>query len=154
MSIVLRLVSAPAGEALRAGRPPTDVRVAADYPTEFSAGVGAHAASGAGPLGPFFIHRAEVGGGVVSPGTVEIGYAIVRSCWGRGYATAAVQALVQRAQNVADVDRLVGHTPIDRPASGRVLEKAGFVCAGVTQDEHEGAPITVKRWELAMSRRR
>jgi ribosomal-protein-alanine N-acetyltransferase len=161
MSIVLRLVSAPAGEALRAGRPPTDVRVAADYPTEFSAGVGAHAASGAGPLGPFFIHRAEddvvvgeIGGGVVSPGTVEIGYAIVRSCWGRGYATAAVQALVQRAQNVADVDRLVGHTPIDRPASGRVLEKAGFVCAGVTQDEHEGAPITVKRWELALSPRR
>ena len=164
MSIVLRLVSATAGEALRAGRPPTDVRVAADYPTEFSAGVGAHAASGAGPLGPFFIHRAEddvvvgeIGGGVVSPGVVEIGYAIVRSCWGRGYATAAVRALVQRAQDVAavtDVDRLIGHTPLDRPASGRVLEKAGFVYVGVAQDEHNGAPLQVKRWELAMSRRR
>jgi len=45
-SIVLRPISASAAEAILAGRPPCDVRVAADYPTEFSAGI-AHA-SGAG----------------------------------------------------------------------------------------------------------
>jgi RimJ/RimL family protein N-acetyltransferase len=155
MSIVLRRISAAAGEALRAGRPPADVRVAADYPTEFSAGVGEQAASGAGPLGPFFIHRAEddvvvgeIGGGVIAPGTVEIGYAIVRSCWGRGHATAAVQALVARARDVAGVERVIAHTPLDRPASGRVLEKAGFACVGEEDDQHDGAVLRVKRWEL------
>jgi len=154
MGIILRRISAIAGEALRAGRTPPDVKVAPDYPTEFSAGVGSHAASG-GALGPFFLHRAdddvvvgEIGGGVIAPGVVEIGYAVVASCWGRGYATDAVRALVERARGIADVHRIIAHTPLDRPASGRVLAKAGFTNAGEAQDEHEGAPIRVNRWEL------
>ena len=156
MSIVLRRISAAAGESLRAGQIPTDVTVAADYPTEFSFGVGRHAGS-AGALGPFFLHRAdddvvvgEIGGGVVAPGVVEIGYAVVTSCWGQGYATEAVRVLVQRAREVAGVDRIVGHTPLDRPASGRVLQKVGFALVGQEQDEHEGAPIQVNRWELEL----
>src|SRR3954449_10663294 len=121
MSIVLRHISAAAGEALRAGRLPDDVRVAADYPTEFSAGVGEHAGEPR-PLGPFFLHRTdddvvvgEIGGGFVAPGVVEIGYAIVPSCWGRGYATEAVRALVERAREAEDIERMVAHTPLDRP---------------------------------------
>jgi len=156
MAIVLRPISAAAGEALRTGRLPTDVKVAADYPTEFSAGVGQHAGS-AGALGPFFLHRSdddvvvgEIGGGSVAPGLVEIGYAVVASCWGRGYATEAVRALVERARGIPGVQRIVGHTPLDRPASGRVLEKAGFTLIGEEQDEHEGVPIRVYRWELAL----
>jgi RimJ/RimL family protein N-acetyltransferase len=158
MSIVLRRISRAAGEALRDGRLPPDVRVADDYPTEFSAGVGGQAGS-AGALGPFFLHRAaddvvvgEIGGAFIADGVVEIGYAVVRSCWGRGYATAAVQALVERARAVAGVARIIGHTPLDRPASGRVLEKAGFAFAGEELDEHEGAAIRVKRWELPVPR--
>lgn len=156
MKIVLRHISAAAGEALRAGRNPPDVRVAADYPTEFSAGVGQQA-SESGPLGPFFIHRAEddvvvgeIGGAIVAPGIVEVGYAVVASCWGRGYATDAVRALAERARAVAGVERIVGHTPLDRPASARVLEKAGFTLIGEENDEHEGATIRVNRWELAL----
>jgi RimJ/RimL family protein N-acetyltransferase len=160
MPIVLRRISRAAGEALREGRLPPDVRVADDYPTEFSSGVGGHAGS-AGALGPFFLHRrdddvvvGEIGGAFVAAGVVEIGYAVVRSCWGRGYATAAVRALVERAREVPGVDRIIGHTPLDRPASGRVLEKAGFAYAGEEQDEHEGAAIQVKRWELPVTRTR
>jgi RimJ/RimL family protein N-acetyltransferase len=156
MGIVLRRISAAAGEDLRAGRTPRDVRVAADYPTEFSAGVGQHAAKG-GALGPFFLHRAEddvvvgeIGGGLIAPGVVELGYAVVTSSWGRGYATEAVRALVERARSNPDVERIIGHTPLDRPASGRVLEKAGFVNAGEEEDEHDGAPIRVNRWELVL----
>src|SRR5690242_6082915 len=95
--VVLRRISAAAAEALRARRTPEDVRVAADYPTEFSFGVGQHAGSGAA-LGPFFLHQVEddvvvgeIGGGQVAPGVVEIGYAVVASRWGRGYATEAVR---------------------------------------------------------------
>lgn len=156
MGIVLRHISAAAGAALRAGQIPTDVRVAADYPTEFSAGVGQQTDQ-SGPLGPFFIHRAdddvvvgEIGGAVVAPGTVEIGYAVVASCWGRGYATDAVRALVEKARAIAGVERIVGHTPLDRPASARVLEKAGFALIGEENDEHEGATIRVNRWELGI----
>lgn len=154
MPIVLRRISAAAGEALRAGRIPEDVRVAADYPTEFSAGVGQHA-GGDGALGPFFVHRTEddvvvgeIGGGFIRPGVVEIGYAIVTSCWGRGYATEAVRAFLDRARAVAGIERVIGHTPLDRPASGRVLEKAGFSNVGEEEDEHEGTRIRVHRWEL------
>jgi putative acetyltransferase len=158
MPVLLRRISAAAGQALRAGRIPDDVRVAPDYPTEFSAGVGGQVESGSGPLGPFFIHRSEddlvvgeIGGAVITPGIVEIGYAVVRSGWGRGYATAAVRALVERARAVTGLDRIIAHAPLDRPASGRVLEKAGFTFTGEQTDEHEGTPIRVKRWELVVA---
>jgi RimJ/RimL family protein N-acetyltransferase len=102
MSIVLRAIQPAAAEAMRQGLPPPGVEVAPDYPTEFSRGVGENA-GGAGALGPFFLHRqddgvvvGEIGGGRVAEGTVEIGYAVVRSCWGRGYATEAVHGLVEQ----------------------------------------------------------
>jgi RimJ/RimL family protein N-acetyltransferase len=154
MSIVLRPISPSAAEALRAGRRPDDVQVAADHPTEFSAGVGAAAGAGRA-LGPYFLHRSEddvvvgeIGGGFVGAGTVEIGYAVVTSCWGRGYATEAVRQLIERSAGVPGIERIVAHAPLDRPASGRVLAKAGFTLIGEADDQHEGVTIRVQRWEL------
>jgi RimJ/RimL family protein N-acetyltransferase len=158
ITVTLLPVSAEAAAALAASQPPPGVTVAPDYPTEFSAGVGQLAGADR-TLGPFFIHRAEdgvvvgeIGGGFTAPGQVEIGYAIVASCWGRGYATAAVRAFVERARAVPDVARFVGHTPLDRPASGRVLEKAGFTVVGEIDDEHEGVRLRVLEWELKPNR--
>jgi RimJ/RimL family protein N-acetyltransferase len=152
-TVVLKPISRRAAEALAAGRAP-DVAVAAGYPTEFSAGVGQSAGAGTG-LGPFFIHRVEddvvvgeIGAAFVEPETVEIGYAIVPSVWGRGHATDAVRAMVALARQDAAIARVVAHTPLDRPASGRVVEKAGFVPAGEVIDEHDGEAIRVIRWEL------
>jgi RimJ/RimL family protein N-acetyltransferase len=132
MTIVLREMSREAAEAILAGERPDDVRVADDYPTEFSAGV----AEGVGAerqFGPFFLHRSEddlvvgeSGGAFVDEATIEIGYAVVESQWNRGYATAAVEALVAKAREASEVRRIVAHTPLERPESGRVLEKAGF----------------------------
>lgn len=68
----------------------------------------------------------------------------------RGYATDAVRALVGRARDVPAIARIVASTPLDRPASGRVLERAGFACVGEADDEHEGDVIRVKRWELVL----
>jgi RimJ/RimL family protein N-acetyltransferase len=152
-TVVLKPISRRAAEALAAGRAP-DVAVAAGYPTEFFAGVGQSAGAGTG-LGPFFIHRVEddvvvgeIGAAFVEPETVEIGYAIVPSVWGRGHATDAVRAMVALARHDAAIARVVAHTPLDRPASGRVVEKAGFVPAGEVVDEHDGEAIRVIRWEL------
>jgi ribosomal-protein-alanine N-acetyltransferase len=157
MPVVLRPVSPTAAARMRAALPPDDVEVAADHPTEFSAGVAQQVGKGS-PLGPFFLHRAEddvvvgeIGGGFVAPGVVEIGYAVVPSCWGRGYATEAVRALAARAHEAPGIEQMIAHTPLDRPASGRVLEKAGFAFAGEEDDEHEGETIRVRRWELAIA---
>jgi RimJ/RimL family protein N-acetyltransferase len=157
-TVALRPVSASAAAAVLADRRPTDVRVADDYPTEFSRGIVSQAGGGS-PLGPFYVHRSsddvvvgEIGGGLVAPGTAEIGYAIVASCRGRGHATDAVRLLIGVARELGTIDRLIAHTPLDRPASGRVLAKAGLRPVGEVDDEHEGAPIRVMRWELALRR--
>jgi RimJ/RimL family protein N-acetyltransferase len=156
VDVVLRPISAAAAEAIRSGHAPDGVRVAPDYPTEFSAEVGEQG-PGDAALGPFFVHRAaddvvvgEIGATRVEPGVVMTGYAIVASCWGRGYATGAVRALLERVRDAPDVDRIVALTPLDRPASGRVLEKAGFTLADELDHEHDGEPMRVRRWELAV----
>jgi RimJ/RimL family protein N-acetyltransferase len=133
------------------------VRVADDYPTEFSAGM----AEGVGADGQwhYFVHRleddvvvGEIGAAFVDEeGTIEIGYAIVESQWNRGYATAAVAALVAKADEEAAVRRIVAHTPLERPESGRVLEKAGFEMAREVHDtDEDGTVRRVKEWELAL----
>lgn len=153
MTVRLRPMTAAAARELRAGRAPADVRVADGYPTEFSASV-AEGVGDEGSVGPFFIHRrdddvvvGEIGGAHTEPDTIEIGYAVVKPCWGRGYATEAVRALVEHVSQQHQGARVVAHTPLDRPASGRVLEKAGFTSTGVVDDEHDGAVLTAMRWE-------
>ena len=86
----------------------------------------------------------------VAPGTVEVGYAVVTSVWGRGFATDAAMALIGLARTNPEIAVMIAHTPVDRPASGRVLTKAGFTFIGETDDEHEGMPIRVYRWELRL----
>jgi RimJ/RimL family protein N-acetyltransferase len=151
MTVVLRPISAAAAEALRERRPPEDVRVAADYPAEFSHEVGEFVGRD-DQVGPYFIHRAdddvvigEIGGALLGDGVVEIGYGIVQSEHGRGHGTAAVLALVNRARQNAGIYRVRAHTPLDRPASARVLEKTGFTAVGDVPHDEFG---TVRRWEL------
>jgi RimJ/RimL family protein N-acetyltransferase len=157
MRVVLRAISAPDARAILAGGRPASVRVPEDYPTEFSTGV-AHSVADDGQWGSFFIARApddlvvgEIGGAIVEPGTMEIGYAVVPSCWGQGYATAAVLALVDLVRAEASARRLIAHAPLDRPASGRVLAKAGFTPAGEVDDPGDGTPVRAQRWELALA---
>jgi hypothetical protein len=46
--------------------------------------------------------------------------------------------------------RVADDYALDRPASGRVLEKAGVALTGEQDDEHDGVPMRVRRWELAL----
>ena len=157
MTIVLREVTREAAEAILAGERPANVRVADDYPTEFSAGM----AQAVGTEGQFhyFVHRleddvvvGEIGAAHVDEeGTVEIGYAVVESQQNRGYATAAVEALVAKLRDASEVRRFVAHAPLERPESGRVVEKAGFAMVREMDDTDEvGNVLRVKEWELAV----
>ena len=59
-------------------------------------------------------------------GEAEIGYGIVPSRQGRGYATEAVQAMLAMAWADSRVRIVVAGTDPGNAASQRVLEKAGF----------------------------
>lgn len=149
-------VTPEAAAAILEGTAPPGFEVPSDYPSEFSAGV-AQSAGKEGMVGPFFIRRCsdalvvgELGGAFVDDSTIEIGYAVVGSASGKGCATAAVVAFIARARAQPDAEKLVAHTPLDHPASGRVLSKAGFDCVGQVEDEHEGESITVDEWTLPL----
>ncbi|MEU8825661.1 GNAT family N-acetyltransferase [Streptomyces sp. NPDC048636] len=59
-------------------------------------------------------------------GTLEIGYGIVESRRGRGYASEATRALTEFALTASGVRTVVASVELSNPASVRVLEKAGF----------------------------
>ncbi|TDC62720.1 N-acetyltransferase [Streptomyces hainanensis] len=60
-------------------------------------------------------------------GTVELGYGVVPSRRGRGYATEATRALAALALALPGVHTVVAGVELSNPASVRVLEKVGFV---------------------------
>lgn len=63
----------------------------------------------------------------------EAGYWIGRQFWGRGFATEALEgALVWAGKRWNRRALMAGHFS-DNPASGRVLEKAGFLYTGETR---------------------
>ncbi|MGW6057298.1 GNAT family N-acetyltransferase [Streptomyces sp. NPDC055189] len=61
-----------------------------------------------------------------SEGVLEIGYGIVASRRGRGYASEATRALVEFALTAPDVHTVSAGVELSNPSSVRVLEKAGF----------------------------
>lgn len=66
-------------------------------------------------------------------GVLEIGYGIVPSRRGRGYAAEATRALTAHAFTAPDVHAVHAEVEPSNPASVRVLEKAGFrLLDGVT----------------------
>lgn len=76
------------------------------------------------PLGLVGLHPA-------GEGAVEFGYWYARSAWGRGVATQAGRLMLETASRHGVETVQAGHFE-DNPASGRVLEKLGFVYTGET----------------------
>jgi RimJ/RimL family protein N-acetyltransferase len=68
------------------------------------------------------IHRRED----VERYSVEMGYWLGETLWGRGIATAAVQTLSQYILRNTEIFRIYAYVYAWNPASIRVLEKAGF----------------------------
>jgi RimJ/RimL family protein N-acetyltransferase len=88
-------------------------------------------------------------------GSVELGYWIGRSFWGRGYATEACTALIDIARTLG-LPSLEGSHFLDNPASARVLEKLGFEPLGIIAPRMscargEDVPARLMRIELACS---
>lgn len=62
--------------------------------------------------------------------SAEIGYWLGESYWGRGIATAVVRRFTDYAFEAYDLCRLYANVFAWNPASGRVLEKAGYQLEG------------------------
>jgi len=91
---------------------------------------------GEGAVGAVGLHPRPTSGPEIGP---EIGYWIGRRYWGQGFATEAASAALVWAKK--DWGRRVvrsGHFA-DNPASGRVLEKAGFLYTGEVQPRRSAA---------------
>jgi len=56
----------------------------------------------------------------------EVGYLLGKSYWNRGYATEALRAVLRYAFEELDLNRVFAYHFECNPASGRVLQKAGF----------------------------
>lgn len=71
--------------------------------------------------------RGEWPGRDLSCGVWEPGYCIGKNWWGRGYMTEALRAAVKYWFENTDGSWLACCHAADNPASGRVMQKAGFV---------------------------
>ena len=79
---------------------------------------------GVGPIGMLNLFAA----GGLGP---ELGYWIGRPFWGQGHATEAVNGALRYADQAWRRKVVVAGHFADNPASGRVLEKAGFLYTGM-----------------------
>lgn len=59
-------------------------------------------------------------------GEPEINYFLGQAHWGSGLATEAVQAIIDHAFSVLDIERIIGRCGAANRGSRRVLEKCGF----------------------------
>ena len=84
-------------------------------------------------------------------GAIELGYWIAREHWNRGIATEASLALLDIATALR-IERLEASYFVDNPASGRVLEKLGFVQTGISAPRYscargfEADAIMTRKW--------
>jgi RimJ/RimL family protein N-acetyltransferase len=60
------------------------------------------------------------------PSAVEIGWLLVPSAWGQGYATEAAAALIEEGFRRVGLDRIVARYQPANTASGRIMEKIGM----------------------------
>jgi len=81
------------------------------------------------------------------PDVAELGYYVARRHWGRGIATEAVLSIIHYGQSIGLRRIIAGHF-VNNPASGRVLQKAGFVEIGRTERSCLASGITMPSIEM------
>lgn len=67
--------------------------------------------------------------------SARLGYCFDESAWGQGFATEAARALLQWAFDTLDLNRVQAEADTRNIASGRVLEKLGFIHEGTLRED-------------------
>jgi ribosomal-protein-alanine N-acetyltransferase len=71
---------------------------------------------------------------IVTGHRAQVGYVVHEPFRGRGFATRAVQSLVEQLEITPGMSRIWATCALDNPASTRVLQKCGFECEGVLRN--------------------
>jgi len=67
--------------------------------------------------------------------SAKVGYCLAEAAWGKGFATEAARALLQWAFDTLDLNRVQSEADTRNTASGRVLEKLGFLREGTLRED-------------------
>ena len=78
------------------------------------------------------------------------GYWVAKPYWNQGICTEALGLMIEHIRKTTDIKSLISGHFVDNPASGRVMEKCGFIPTGETvidETQYQGAnrPIRVLR---------
>lgn len=158
--IELRPIDRATARALLEGRTPDGLVLAEDYPSQFSLEVmdlvAGPRAREVPQFGPFFLVRrsdgaviGEIGSTLdEAAGCAQVGYSVVQSCWGQGYATEALRALVAELLGDVGVRRVFAETMVEHQASRRVMEKAGMRECGRRRAEEGGQTVDLVAYEV------
>ena len=84
--------------------------------------------------------------------TADLGYWLGESFWGRGIATRAVRAITAWGFHRFDVMRIQARVFETNPASGRVLEKAGFTYEARLRQSVIKRGVVMDLWVYAILR--
>ena len=71
-----------------------------------------------------------IGGGIAG---ASVGYWLAPPAWGKGFCSEAGAAVIRWLEATRNARALVAGHFADNPASGRVLEKSGFLYTGETR---------------------
>ena len=89
----------------------------------------------------------------LTEGTWEPGYCIGRAWWNKGCTTEALQTVVEYWFKNTDSNFLTCCHAVDNPASGKVMEKAGFVYHhDAVYHKFDGTPVDCKSYLLTRER--
>ena len=161
-AVRLRPIARDVAAVLLDGGVPAGIDFAPGYPSPFSLEVmdllvGPRSAEVGSAFNPSFVVRKDDGAIVGEIGftldeqaaTAVLGYAIVESCWGRGYASDALRALIAHLHDDPRVTRMTAQTPVLHGASRRVMEKAGMRLADERLGEVDGEMVELAIYEVA-----
>jgi ribosomal-protein-alanine N-acetyltransferase len=156
--LVLRLIDVATARSVLDGHQPDGMSFADDYPSQFSIEVmdliaGARAGEVTEFDSYFMIRKTdgaaigEIGSSRGGDDAVQVGYSVVESVWGRGYASEALRVLLAELLARVDVERVIAATMVDHVASRRVMEKAGMCECGRRRAEEGGETVELVVYE-------
>lgn len=90
-----------------------------------------------------FVGRA--GFAMLDNGEIEVAYILQKKFWGQGYATEALEALLDFAKKNIKADYVIAYTPLEHHASQRVLQKCGMVHYKDDRDKGESCRFYRKK---------
>jgi RimJ/RimL family protein N-acetyltransferase len=157
--LVLRKITRDEAFVLLQGGTPPGLKFGPGYPSEFSREVidifVGHRADPAIGFVPWHIIRREDGDVIGSigwsspePTRPTLGYEIVESLWGQGYASEALAGLLGYIWTLPEVQSVQADTFEDHTASRRVMEKAGMTHFDTRRENVDGEDVTLVFYEM------